>query len=186
MNEYKGNIRKTWKVINIAIGKLNDKASITNTFLVNGTEITDTGVISEKFCDYFTNIGIDFANKIPPSHTSANAYMTKSKFRNPQSMFLAPTDQNEILGILNGLKAKNSTGHDNLSSKLFKSLGQSVTRPISMIVNKSMESGVVPDNMKKAKVIPLYKAKSKNEFANYRPISLLPTISKIIEKVLHQ
>ncbi len=55
-----------------------------------------------------------------------------------------------------------------------------------MIVNKSMESGVVPDNMKKAKVIPLYKAKSKNEFANYRPISLLPTISKIIEKVLHQ
>ena len=58
--------------------------------------------------------------------------------------------------------------------------------PISMIVNMSLEQGIVPDGMKLAEVIPVYKANSRDTFTNYRPISLLSNISKTLEKVVHK
>ena len=58
--------------------------------------------------------------------------------------------------------------------------------PLSLIINKSLEQGVVSDAMKLAKVIPIYKSKSKNSLNNYRPISLLSNMSKILEKVVHK
>ncbi len=57
---------------------------------------------------------------------------------------------------------------------------------LSIIINKSLETGCVPTNMKLAKIIPIYKSKSKTDFSNYRPISLLPASSKILERVVHQ
>ena len=65
-------------------------------------------------------------------------------------------------------------------------LKESVSLPLSIIVNKSLESGIVPTDMKLAKVIPIYKSKIKTDFGNYRPISLLPASSKILEKIVHQ
>ena len=58
--------------------------------------------------------------------------------------------------------------------------------PLSNVINKSISQGIVPTCMKKAKIIPIYKAKDEQQFTNYRPISLLPTISKVLEKVMHK
>ena len=58
-----------------------------------------------------------------------------------------------------------------------------IVKPLSYICNMSLTSGIFPNNMKIAKVIPLYKANGKNEFTNYRPVSLLPQFSKILEKL---
>ena len=55
-----------------------------------------------------------------------------------------------------------------------------------MLINKSLETGIVPDKLKLAKVIPIYKSKDKELLNNYRPISLLPIISKIMEKLVHK
>ena len=55
-----------------------------------------------------------------------------------------------------------------------------------MIVNMSLEQGILPGGMKLAEVIPVYKAKSRDTFTNYRPISLLSNISIILEKVVHK
>ena len=54
------------------------------------------------------------------------------------------------------------------------------------MVNKSIECGKVPDSMKTAKVIPIFKSKAKDDLSNYRPISILSTISKILEKIVHK
>ena len=62
----------------------------------------------------------------------------------------------------------------------------SIYKPFSIIFNKSFERGIIPKPMKIAKVIPIYKCKENNEMDNYRPISLLPSISKIIEKLVHK
>ena len=78
-----------------------------------------------------------------------------------------------------------SCSSDNLRSILLKLISQSVAKPISIIVNKSIECGKVPDLMKTAKVIPIFKSKAKDDLSNNRPISILPTISKILEKVVH-
>ena len=70
--------------------------------------------------------------------------------------------------------------------ELLKNICESCCVPIAMTVNLSLEQGIVPDGMKLAKVIPVYKAKSRDTFTNYRPISLLSNISKILEKVVHK
>ena len=98
---------------------------------------------------------------------------------------MEPTDPIEIARIITSLKPKNSSGHDGISSKLLKCLNPSISNVVCTIINKSLESGTVPRSMKAAKVIPIYKSKVKTDVNNYRPISLLPSLSKILEKVVH-
>ena len=62
----------------------------------------------------------------------------------------------------------------------------SIALPMSIIINKSLETGIVPTHMQIAKIIPIYKSKEKTDMGNYRPISLLPSTSKILEKVVHR
>ena len=77
------------------------------------------------------------------------------------------------------------TGDDGISMHLLKQLCEPCSEPVAIIVNMSLDQGIVPDAMKLAKVIPIYKSKSKELFNNYRPISLLSNMSKVIEKVVH-
>ena len=80
-------------------------------------------------------------------------------------------------------KNKKSTGFDNIDMTIVKHVISHIVKPLSYICNMSLTSGIFPNNMKIAKVIPLYKANGKNEFTNYRPVSLLPQLSKILEKL---
>ena len=105
--------------------------------------------------------------------------------QNKNSIYLNPTDSNEILKILGKCKNKKSTGDDGISMALLKQLCEDICVPIAKLVNMSLEQGVVADAMKLAKVMPIHKAKSKQLFTNYRPISLLSNMSKILEKVIH-
>ena len=91
-------------------------------------------------------------------------------------MFLSPIDECEVLSVVNGCKSKTSTDCDDIDFRLIKTV-------ITSIVNLSFQTGTFPEKMKIAKVIPLYKSGSKNDFNNYRPISLLPQLSKILEKL---
>ena len=184
--KYQHDIRQTWKIINNTMGKTNNKSDISQTFKDNNSNISDPHIIANKFCEYFTNIGLTYANNIPSSNHIPHFYLSKRKQRNPNSIFLSPTDANEIENILKTLKNKNSAGHDELSTSFMKSIGHSIAYPISVIINKSIQTGIVPDSMKIAKVIPIYKAKEKDNFSNYRPISLLTSMSKITEKIIHK
>ena len=73
----------------------------------------------------------------------------------PNSLFLHPTDKRDIIKIINELKPKNSSGHDGISSKLVKDLKNEIALPLSIMINKSIESGHVPVTMKLAKVVPI-------------------------------
>ena len=84
------------------------------------------------------------------------------------------------------MKAKKSTGFDNISSWLIKKLNTSICNPLAVVINKSLEQGCFPEKLKIAKVVPIYKAKNREQFNNYRPISLLPSLSKIYEKLMYK
>ena len=88
--------------------------------------------------------------------------------------------------LIDSLKQKNSSGHDNITSSLIKDIKHEIAIPLTILFNKSIHSGRVPDDIKLAKVIPIYKAKDKELLNNYRPISLPPTTSKILEKIVHK
>ena len=63
-------------------------------------------------------------------------------------------------------------------------IGDDIARPLTLIINQSLSTGVFPDKLKTAKVIPLYKKDDPHLVDNFRPISLLPAISKIFEKIV--
>ena len=86
--------------------------------------------------------------------------------------------------IIENLKNKTSTGIDGISNQLLKSEKNVLVKPITTIINQMIVTGIFADNLKISKVIPLYKTKDQTPLSNYRPIALLPSISKIFEYVL--
>ena len=105
---------------------------------------------------------------------------------NNKSLFLYPTTEREIELIIEKLPNKSSSGHDEISNSLLKRIGKSILQPLQIIFNNSMAEGEFPDAMKLANVVPLHKSKSRDLVTNYRPISLLLTMSKILEKLIYK
>ena len=84
----------------------------------------------------------------------------------------------------NQLQSKSSMGHDNMSTNFLKQIAPYILFPLKLIFNQIVEQGTFPKLLKIAKIIPIYKKDEKNVFNNYRPISLLPAISKLYEKIM--
>ncbi len=114
---------------------------------------------------------------------SVKSEITESYISN--SIFIEPVDSSYIIETANKLKPKLSSGHDEISTKLLKETLSEIIIPITHIINRSLDSGIVPDQLKIAKVIPIYKASDSDQLRNYRPISLLPAFSKLIEKIMY-
>ena len=74
----------------------------------------------------------------------------------------------------------------NVVDTTFKDVAKEISKPMAFIINKSLSSGIVPDIWKISKVKPLYKSDSKSDFSNYRPVSVLPCPSKVLEQVVHR
>lgn len=102
---------------------------------------------------------------------------------NVNSIFLGKVEKEEILNTVKSCASKGSTDCVDMDMILVKNIIELVIEPFTYICNLSFSSGVFPDNMKTAKVIPLYKNGDKHVFSNYRPVSLLPQFSKILEKL---
>ena len=99
-------------------------------------------------------------------------------------MFCDPVNQNEVHHIIKTFKNNKSPGADNIGPKILKEIAHEVIPPLTYIFNLSFSTGVVPDSLKLAKVIPIYKKGDKSEPGNYRPISLLTVFDKIMEKLM--
>ena len=115
---------------------------------------------------------------------NVDSYVSKIN-RNPNSIYLSPVSPLEVTKIIKGLKPKLSSGIDDINNKLLKEISEYIVVPLSQIINNSLTNGIFPLKMKTAKVVPLYKSKDKDLTTNYRPISLLLTLSKILEKVVY-
>ena len=85
---------------------------------------------------------------------------------------------------INNLPNKKSAGHDEYNACTVKSIAPHILTPLLKIFNLSLTTGVVPNDFKLAKVIPVYKNGDPRIFSNYRPISILPCFSKILERLV--
>jgi len=181
-NIHKNDIKKTWSIINDTLNK-KFKSQIHKHFVVDNEVIDDPSKIADAFNDYFINIGRSLAEHIPPVHhysTYMNNY-TDCRFH------FTLVNEGIVLSIFNKLKNKSSYGHDNISNKLLKRLKHILIQPITLLINQTITSGEFPSELKISKVKPLYKKGNMADISNYRPISLLPSISKIFEYVIfHQ
>jgi hypothetical protein len=180
--KYHNNIKKTWETINSLFSKKHGNKAISSFFKIDGISVSDPMTISNKFNAFFTNIGPLFASKIdPPSHKSFMDFLknkTNSTFRFKE---ITPAD---VIKTISSLTSKPSSGHDNITSTLIKKIARPLSLPLSLIINQSLKTGIFPDRLKLAKVIPIFKKDDSTIFDNYRPISLLPVISKIFERIV--
>ena len=120
--------------------------------------------------------------KIPTGSHTATDFLTGNYCN---SMFFSPTTTEEVGDIINNLKNSNSTGVDNISVELIKACGSILSPILSHINNYFLVSGVFPDALKIAKVVPVFKNGDAKCISNYRPISVLPTLSKITERIVY-
>ena len=102
------------------------------------------------------------------------------------SMAVLETDNLEIYDIVSALDPNTSCGYDEISSKVIKSVIGHILPPLVAIFNNSLQTGVFPDQLKIAKVRPIHKSDDKLALNNYRPISVLPVLSKILEKLMYK
>ena len=182
--EFRRDSRKLWQLVNRLIGKTSNKSDTIDCLKVDNMLKYDPSSITNGFCDFFSNIGEQYANKIDSTDSDINDYLDKIN-SNPHTLFLAPTTNLEISEIINKLPPKTSSGYDNISNILLKKLRGSITTPLCIIFNKSLVEGVFPEEMKLADVVPLFKSQDRTECTNYRPISLLLSISKLLEKLVY-
>src|ERR1043165_2351004 len=123
------------------------------------------------------------AANIPPTSSKYNDYL---KDPNPNSLFFAPTNEYEIYNIISDLKVTSPTTSSDFPVQLLIRYASYLALPLAHLINQSITLGIVPDLMKIAKVIPIFKTGSSQDMTNYRPISTLTSFSKILEKIVQK
>ncbi|XP_065683390.1 uncharacterized protein LOC136096149 [Hydra vulgaris] len=175
------NIKAIWKGIKNIINIKSNSHTTPNVIVHNNITITNPFDICNTFNNYFTGIGRDVQATIPSSMNHFTYYLS-----NPaqKSFFIKPTDEHEISKIVDSLDSNKGSGPNGLPVKILKLLKTELSRILSNIFNTSFSSGIFPENLKTAKVIPIFKNDSKLIMSNYRPISLLSNIDKILERLM--
>jgi hypothetical protein len=176
------NIMKTsWNLVNKETGrKTKTKSRITELTFKGNTLSTPTD-IANGFNEYFINCAKPDCTLPQFDFKQALSKLDRCP-ANKHSMFLFPASYNELKNIIKNLK--NTTGVDNIPTKLIKTCSTYLLEPIFQICNESLASGIFPDMYKTAKVLPLHKKGNIKDPSNYRPISMLDPFSKIIEKLM--
>ncbi|CAB4037464.1 Hypothetical predicted protein, partial [Paramuricea clavata] len=148
------------------------------TLNINGKEISDPIEVGDLFNEYFSSVADNFDISLlnNPINTHLPIATNHIKFTIP----LITID--DILNLAAELDQNKSTGLDGIPAYFIKSSKHSIAPIILSICNMSIENGVFPNMWKKARLIPIYKAETRTERNNYRPISILPILSKLLER----
>ena len=181
-NKYKSDIKNTWKSINELLSRNYTNKSFPQSLVIDGTQISDKREIVNTFNSFFTNIRVDLANKIAYSgNKTFRDYLTDNESDN---FSFTNVDEHTVINIINSLPTKNSIGYDTISTKLLKEIALRISKPLTILTNEVLTTGIFPDNLKLAKIVPILKKGDSLNINNYRPIYLLPSISKVIDKII--
>ena len=120
---------------------------------MNGKTYANPIEIADKFNEYFVNVGPTLAKNVNNNNSHFTQFMTK---HNESSIFLSPVTDAEVSTILTSLK-NTSPGFDDLNIKVIKNVTNELSHPLTYICNISFQTGIIPHELKLAKVIPVYK-----------------------------
>jgi len=154
LEENKHDSKKCWTILKQAIGKMSNKSSFSREFLINNISVSDKRDIAESFNLFFANVGARTSHNVPQSNKCFSSFMSRPQTNSMFIHYVAPED---ILEIVNKFKPKSSFGNDEISTKLMKATIKHIINPITHIINQSLQTGIVPEKMKTAKVVPIFK-----------------------------
>ena len=180
--ENQNNIKKTWDGIRGIINVSKRKNSLPTKIIYGNSEKNTNIEMANAFNNFFVDIGKNVEKKIPQPKSSFHVYMGNP---NEKSIFLGPCDQQELRTIINALRASKASGPNSIPSNILIEFSDYLIEPLTAIINSSLVEGIFPSLNKEARVCPIYKKDDKLKCENYRPISLLPNLSKIFERVIY-
>ena len=150
-------------------------------FKSNGTIIDDGIGIANKFNNFFVNVGNTLAKSIPTSHKNTNDYIS---YNASNTFSLEPVTENEICKIIGTFK-NSAAGWNGIKAGIVKHIKEIVCIPLKHICDMSFQSGIFPFELKIANVVPIFKTIDEMVFSNYRPVSVLPVFSKLLERLVY-
>ena len=127
------------------------------------------------------NTGTNLAAKIPHGTSNFESYILNITTIFRKNCLRKEEFKNAFLS----LKTNKSPGYDNIHVNVIRNLYNKLKTPLMKILNLSLNKGIFPDKMKVAKVTPIFKKGDKSSISNYRPISVLPCFSKILERIMY-
>lgn len=176
------NIKNTWHGIRQLITLKNQNKQVPTIMEIGSKKVTNTFEIANAFNNYFGSVGPNLTNSIPFCNASYENYL-KSPLQ--RSFVLYPTSSIEIEYEIDSLDKHKSIGPYSITIRLLKCLKLTLLEPLCHLYNCSFLSGVVPNKLKYANVIPVFKKGIPSDIANYRPISLLSVFNRILEKLMY-
>ena len=184
----KNNSKKTWDHIN---DLLDGRKSAHKEFKIDKieyeldgkqNEMTLSEDIANALNDFYVNIGKRLANNIQESNVNYTEYLNEHK---NNTFFLVPLTSIEVKKVIRSIDQSKAAGYDSIPARLLVHAVDYICEPLTHIFNVSITTGIFPKDLKIARVIPIYKKGIKTSPGNYRPISILPVISKVFEKLVN-
>lgn len=172
-------IKSIWKIVNNKLKRNNNNNNI-SIIDENGKHITDQMLVAGCLGEYFSSVtekklNVHFGIARSTSCTVSNI--------NPKTFFFSPVTETDVSITIAKLRNSNSKGCDDISTKVVKYISACVAEPLSHLINYCVEQGLFPNTLKTAMLVPIPKNTADLSITNFRPISVLSTISKIIEKI---
>jgi len=179
----KNDHKKTWNTINEALKRNRKEEDLPDYILDEDEKIVGQNNILNKLNSHFATVGKKLAETCNNPTIPFDTFLTTPSQINFE---FSQVDQEGVEKVIDSLQSKNSCAADGISSKLLKHLKTVISKPITFIINQCLINGIFPDILKIARVKSLFKKGDVHDPNNYRPISILPSISKIFEKIIQK
>ena len=180
---HKNNLQKIWKGIKEIINIKSKNFDHPTCIQVDDQTITDPTNIANSFNDYFSSIADKILQK--RKYNGTKSYRDFLSNRLLENFVFEDCSENEIKSIISSLDSSKSSGPNSIPTDILQLLRDIIPSPLKDIFNLSFATGQHPDLFKIAKTIPIFKKGSRLLVSNYRPISLLSNLNKILEKLVH-
>ena len=155
LSNCKNDLKETWRVINDALGRNNSGKLLPDIFKINNTKVDNKLEIANAFNDYFKNIGEKLADNIHYNGSmSFENYLKKS---NETEFSFSQITEKQVETVIDNLSNKHSCGVDGISTNLLKKCKNPLIPALTLIINQTLTSGIFPEKLKVAKVVPLFK-----------------------------
>ena len=177
----RGDSKKIWDIYKELLCKTKSH-DLPTEYTIDGAKVSDSAIVSNKFNEYYTSMAANLECSLPHPTCDPISFLPNWC---QSSITLEQVTSSEVELRIDKLKNK-GPGHDRISAKIVKLGKIPLIQPLTHLSNLCLNTGTFPDILKKSVVKPVYKAGDKHQLVNYRPISLLPVISKILEKIIHE
>ena len=173
--------KKAWKTVNQNLNR-NQTCQEIHALKTQNGDISDPTELAECFNDYFINVGPDIAKTIDKNDRNFTDYISKATSK----LNFQDVSESKVQRLLFSLNPRKSTGVDKIPAKIIRIVSPVIANCLTKIFNRAISNESFPFEWKQAIVIPLHKKGSRNLLNNYRPISILPAVGKVFERVLYE